>query len=62
LEDSIKEGADGQLSLFFETGPGLTVALQLRQNVTMAEAQELVHVLCNRTSAVMRDFSYSPGA
>jgi hypothetical protein len=59
---AVKEGAEGQLSLVYEAGPGPMVFLRLRPEITMAWAQELARTLNRDTSEVVLDFSYSPAA
>jgi hypothetical protein len=57
---TVKEGAEGQLSLVFEAGgPSPMVILELPASMDMEEAQEIARAL-TPVAEVVVDFSYSP--
>jgi hypothetical protein len=58
---TVKEGAEGQLSLVFETGPGPMVILELPASMDMEEAQKIAKALTPVADVVV-DFNYSPAA
>jgi hypothetical protein len=59
---TVKEGAEGELSLVYEAGPGPLVFLSLGgpASTSMKEAHELADAINMRVSEVVLDFSYSP--
>ncbi len=59
---TVKEGPEGELSLFYEAGPGPVLILQLRPETTLPQAHELAGMLYECTRGVTLDFNYSPAA
>jgi hypothetical protein len=57
---TVKEGAEGQLSLLYEAGPGPMVIIDLASGTSMSEAHEVANVINRASSEVVLDFSYSP--
>jgi hypothetical protein len=58
---TVKEGAEGQLSLVFEAGPGPMVILELPASMEIEKAREIAKAL-TPVAEVVVDFSYSPAA
>jgi hypothetical protein len=58
---TVKDGAEGQLSLLFEAGPGPMVILQLPASMKREEAEKIATALTPVADVVV-DFSYSPAA
>jgi hypothetical protein len=58
---TVKEGAEGQLSLEFEAGPGPIVILKLPASMEIEKAREIAKTLTPVAEVVM-DFSYWPAA
>jgi hypothetical protein len=53
---AVKESVSGEVSLFFESGPGLTVSLMLTaDHQPMAVAQELARLLNASVAAIRID-------
>jgi hypothetical protein len=60
---TVKEGAENQLSLLYEAGPGPMVFLNLGPRITLIEdAQEFARIVDGGISEVILDFSFSPHA
>jgi hypothetical protein len=58
---TVKEGAEGQLSLEFEAGPGPIVILELPASMEIEEARRIASALAPVAEVVV-DFNYSPAA
>jgi hypothetical protein len=58
---TVKEGAEGQLSLVFEAGPGPMVILKLPVPMEIEEAKKIAKALTPVADVVV-DFNYSPAA
>ena len=59
---AVKQGAEGQLSLAFESGSGPFVMLPLKPYCTMEQAHKLARSLNSAVSRIDVDFDYSPAA
>jgi hypothetical protein len=57
---TVKEGAEGKLSLLYEAGPGPMVFLELGPAATLENALEVAGLINRAVDQLMIDFSYSP--